>query len=201
MEAECKARPQAHRLPKRTAWAAGPAPGATKLPARIPRRAEAWTRARLQEGEEKGWLWGAGGGQAWPRGRGRAGGVEAGGAGPGWEGVPGRVATRAAEAHRAARLVVVLVHGRARVRSVLAGVRELPGHEHPKVGVLTAAAPLPTLAGWPLVMGVAATDGGGAFCAGARDGEGHASGGDGVDEGRFASGCVGGVGGRLGSIA
>lgn len=31
-------------------------------------------------------------------------------------------------AHRAARLVVVLVHGRARVRPVLARIRELPGH-------------------------------------------------------------------------
>lgn len=101
----------------------------------------------------------------------------------------GRGRARAAAAHRAARLVVVLVHGRARVRPVLARVRELPGHEHPEVGILAAAAPLPALARRPLVVRVAAADGGGALGTGARDGEGHAGRGDGVHEGRLAGGC------------
>ena len=109
------------------------------------------------------------------------------------KGGPGRVGARAAAAHRAARLVVVLVHGRARVRPVLARVRELPGHEHPEVGVLAAAAPLPALAWRPLVMRVAAADGGGALGTGARDGEGHAGRGDGVHEGRLAGGCGEGI--------
>ena len=90
------------------------------------------------------------------------------------EGVLGRAGVRAARAHRAASFVVVLVHGRARIRPVLTCVRELPGHKHPEVGVLAAAAPLPALAGRPFMMRVAATDGGGALGTGACDGEGHA---------------------------
>lgn len=116
------------------------------------------------------------------------------GRGPGQPGGAGTGSAKgyragSAAAHRAARLVVVLVHGRARVRPVLARVRELPGHEHPEVGILAAAAPLPALARRPLVVRVAAADGGGALGTGARDGEGHAGRGDGVHEGRLAGGC------------
>lgn len=90
------------------------------------------------------------------------------------KGVLGRAGVRAARAHRAASLVVVLVHGRARVRPVLTCVRELPGHKHPEVGVLAAASPLPAFSRRPFMMRVAATDGGGALGTGACDGEGHA---------------------------
>lgn len=96
---------------------------------------------------------------------------------------------RAAAAHRAARLIVVLVHGRARVWPVLPRVCELPGHEHPEVGVLAAAAPLPALARRPFVVRVTAADGGGALSTGARDGEGHTGRGNGVHEGRLTGGC------------
>lgn len=111
-----------------------------------------------------------------------------------WEGVLGRVGVRAAAAHRAASLVVVLVHGRARIRPILTCVCELPGHKHPEVGILAAAAPLPALAGRPLMMRITATDGGGALRTGSRDSKGHTSRGDGVHEGRFAGGCGEGVG-------
>lgn len=107
-----------------------------------------------------------------------------------WKEHRGRVAVT----HRAAGLVVVLVHGRARVWPVLARIRELPGHQHTEVSVLAAAAPLPALARRPLMMGIAAADGGGALGAGASDCEGHASRSDGVHEGRFAGGCGKGVG-------
>lgn len=117
--------------------------------------------------------------------------------GQGREGAPGRVAARAAVPHRAACLIVVLVHGRARVWPVFSRVRKLPGHEHPEVGVLATAAPLPALAGRPLMMRIAAADGGGALGTGARDCEGHARRGDGVNEGRFAGGCREGVGKTL----
>lgn len=91
----------------------------------------------------------------------------------------------------AASLVVVFVHGRARVRPVLTGICKLPRHQHPEVGVLTAAAPLPALAWGALMMRVAATDGGGALRTGTCDGEGDTGRGDGMHEGRFAGGCGG----------
>lgn len=46
------------------------------------------------------------------------------------------------------------------------------------------------------MMRIAAADGGGALGTGARDREGHASRGDGVNEGRFAGGCGERVGRR-----
>lgn len=93
------------------------------------------------------------------------------------------------DTHRPAGLVVVPVHGRARVRPVLPRVCEFPGHQHAEVGVLTAPPPFPAVPRGSLVVGVTATDGGGALGAGAGDSEGHPGRGDGVDEGGFSCGC------------
>lgn len=90
--------------------------------------------------------------------------------------------------YRSARFVVVAVHRRARVRAILPGVGELPGHQHPELGVLAAAAPLPALPGWTFVVGVATAHGGRALGAGARHRVGHACRGDGVDESRLPRG-------------
>ena len=91
-------------------------------------------------------------------------------------------------AHRASGLVVVAVHGGAGVGTVLPSVGELSGHQHPELGVLAAAAPLPALAGGALVARVAAADGGRALGAGTGHREGHARRGDGVDERRLPRG-------------
>lgn len=85
--------------------------------------------------------------------------------------------------HRAACLVVVLVHCRAGIGSVFPCIRKLPRHQHPEVGILAAAAPFPAFSRWPLMMRVAAANGGGTLGAGARDREGYPSRGDGVHEG------------------
>lgn len=85
-------------------------------------------------------------------------------------------------AYRASGLVVVSVHRRTSVWAVLSGVGELPGYQHPKLCVLTAAAPLPALPRRSLVVGIAAAHGGRALGAGARHRERHACRSYGVDE-------------------
>lgn len=70
--------------------------------------------------------------------------------------------------YRASCLIVVPVHSRASVWAILSGVGELSGHQHPKLCILTAAAPLPALPRRPLVVGVTAAHGGGALSTGAR---------------------------------
>lgn len=59
------------------------------------------------------------------------------------------------------------VHRRSSVWTVLPGVGELSGHQHPELCVLAAAAPLPALPRRPLVVGVAAAHGGRPLGAGA----------------------------------
>lgn len=70
--------------------------------------------------------------------------------------------------YRASCLVVVPVHGRASIWTILSGVGKLSGNQHPKLCVLAAAAPLPALTGRPLVVGVTAAHGGCALSTGAR---------------------------------
>lgn len=93
-------------------------------------------------------------------------------------------------AYRASCFVVVPIHRRASVRTVLPGVGELPGHQHPELRILTAAAPLPALPRRSLVMGVAAAHGGRALGAGTSHRECDASRGYGMDKRRL-SGCCG----------
>lgn len=90
--------------------------------------------------------------------------------------------------YRSAGFVVVAVHRRACIRAILPGVGELPGHQHPELSVLAAAAPLPALPGWTFVVGVATAHGGRALGAGARHCVRHACGSNGVDESRLPSG-------------
>lgn len=99
-----------------------------------------------------------------------------------------RTAQACGHVYRSPRFIVVAVHRRARIRAILSGVGELPGHQHPELGVLTAAAPLPALPGRTFVVGVTTAHGGRALGAGARDGVGHARRSYGVDESRLPGG-------------
>lgn len=63
-------------------------------------------------------------------------------------------------AHHSSCLVVLAVHGRARVRAVLPRVGKLTGHAAAELHVLAAATPLPPLAGGALVARVTTADGG-----------------------------------------
>lgn len=92
------------------------------------------------------------------------------------------------ETHHSSCLVVVPVHSRARVGSVLPRIGELPGDHGSKLHVLAAAAPLPPLAWWTLVAVVASTNGGGPLGAGTSDSERHSRRGDGVHERRLSGG-------------
>lgn len=78
------------------------------------------------------------------------------------------------------------VHSRARVGSILPRVSEFPGHHGPKLHILAAATPFPSLTRWTLVAVVASANSGGPLGAGACDGEGHSRRGDRVHKRRLS---------------
>lgn len=84
--------------------------------------------------------------------------------------------------YRASCLIVVPVHCRASIWTILSGVCKLPGDQDSKLSVLTAAAPLPALPRRPLVVRVATTHGGCALGTGTRHCECHTCRSNGMDE-------------------
>lgn len=92
------------------------------------------------------------------------------------------------ETHHSSCLIVMAVHSRACVGSILPRISELPGYHGSKLHILAAAAPFPSLTRWTLVAVVASANGGGTLRAGTGDGEGHSRRGDRVHKCRL-SGC------------
>lgn len=70
--------------------------------------------------------------------------------------------------YRAPCFIVVSVHRRASIWTVLSGVGELSGYQHAELRVLAAATPLPAVTGGTFVVGVTAAHGGCTLSTGAR---------------------------------